>query len=264
MSDSIQLSNFNPTTTGGPVSFLCLPGELRNTIYEIVLLQSDLVDPWSRWGPQISTGLFRVTKTVHREASLLFYSQNRFDFVGCDTEKLSSFLRQIGTRNASSIRHIVIDFPEFLYLDPGDVTIEEESVSILGNILSSCTGLSTLRTALDSTSNMELRLDNLDHFKVATEALYLVNTHFRAIPSLTEIVLEVYEDGPSDCLRRRMESHGWVLSKNAFVEEEHWDIGLSDVDSDDYGYGYGYDNNSYGDDEYDIDNDSDFWRRAAD
>ncbi|SPJ74501.1 uncharacterized protein FTOL_04232 [Fusarium torulosum] len=223
MSDSIQPFNFNTMTIDGPTSFLCLPGELRNAIYEIILLQSEPIDPWLGCGSQVPAGLFRVSKTVHREATLLFYSQNRFDFARCDPEELASFLRQIGTRNASSIRHIIIDFPKFLYLDPGDVTIDGKSVSILGNILSSCTGLSTLRTSLYSTSNMEFRLDNLEHYGVATEALHLVNTHFKAIPSLAKIVLEVYEDGPSDYLRRRMESYGWILSKNTFVEEEEWD-----------------------------------------
>ncbi|KAG4276881.1 hypothetical protein FPRO04_14234 [Fusarium proliferatum] len=192
MSDSSQLSNFNPTATGGSVSFLSLPGELRNTIYEIILLQSEPIDPWLRYGLQVPTGLFCVSKTVHREASLLFYSQNRLDFGGRDPEKLASFLKQIGPRNAKSIQHIIIDFPEFLYLDPGDVTIEEKSLSILGSIMSSCTGLITLKTSLYSTSSMELRLDNLDHFNLATEALHLVDTHFRAMPSLSEIILEPY------------------------------------------------------------------------
>ncbi|CVL08903.1 uncharacterized protein FMAN_16264 [Fusarium mangiferae] len=262
MFDSSQLSNFNPTATGGSVSFLSLPGELRNTIYEIILLQSEPIDPWLRYGLQVTTELFYVSKTVHREASLLFYSQNRFDFGGRDPEKLASFLKQIGPRNANSIQHIVIDFPEFLYLDPGDVTIEEESLSILGSIVSSCTGLITLRTSLYSTSSMELRLDNLDHYNLATEALHLVDTHFRAMPSLLEIILEVYEDGPSDCLRKRMESYGWILSKNTAEEEEFWDSRFSDLDFgfDFDGYGYDYDD----DDDYDIDNDSDFWRRAAD
>ncbi|KAF5643416.1 Benzoylformate decarboxylase [Fusarium tjaetaba] len=253
-----------PMTTSGPVSFFGLSGELRNAIYKIILLQSEPVDPWLRCGLQVLTGLFRVSKTVHHEASLLFYSQNCFDFAGRDPETIASFLRQIGTRNASSIRHIIIDFPEFIHLDPGDITIDEESVEILGNILSSCTSLSTLRTSLHSTWNMEVRLDNLDHDSIATEALHLVNTHFRAIPSLPEIILEVYEDGTRDSLRRKMKSCGWVLSENPNEEEEYWDRRLSDIDSDDYGYGYDDDNNSYDDDDYDIDNDSDFWRRAAD
>lgn len=250
------------------MSFLRLPGELRNTIYEFILLHPEPIDPCFDCDSQVFVGLFRASKTVHREASLIFYGRNRFDFGGCDPEKLASFLRQIGPRNAGSIRHIVIDFPEFRYLDPGDIALDEESIRTLRNISSSCTSLGTLTTSLHSTHSMECRLDNLEHHKLATEALHLVDTQLRAIPSLPEIILEVSEDAPSDHLRNNMESYGWILSKKVFMEEEYPDRGLSDYGSDDYHHGYDYGvydgNDSYDDDDYDIDNDSDFWRRAAD
>lgn len=216
--------------------------------------------------PQLTTGLFRASKTVHHEATSLFYGQNRFDFTGTNSENLALFLKHIGSHNAACIRDIEIDFPNFLYLDPGNVTLDESSVSILANIQSSCANLRTLKTSLDSTDDMEYRLDYLEHFKVATEALKLVNTHFRAIPSIQEIILEVYEDGPGDHVRSKMKEYGWKLSTTANIEEEDWDRGLSDVD---FGRHHGSDFDDDGggddyDDEYDIDNDSDFWRRAAD
>ncbi|KAH7001023.1 hypothetical protein EDB80DRAFT_721339 [Ilyonectria destructans] len=221
MPDFVQPLNCNPTTTDAPASFLCLPSELRNTIYELILLRSEPIDPWAWYDLQeLTTGLLRASKAVHGEASSLFYSQNRFDFTGVDPEKLAWFLEQIGSHNAGCIRHIVIDFPEFLYPDPGDITIDESSVSILASIQSGCANLSTLTTSLYSTNAMELQLDNLDDYNAATEVLTLVDTRFRAISSLQEIILEVYEDGPSDHLRRRMESYGWTLSTTVYVEEE--------------------------------------------
>jgi len=122
--------------------------------------------------------------------------------------------------------------------------------------------LSTLTTSLYSTSTIELRLDALDNPKVVTEALKLVNTHFRAISSLQEIIVEVYKDGPSDHIRRKIESHGWTISITEYVEEEDFDRSFSDFEYDDYGYDSGGDDDD--NDTYDIDNDSDFWRRAAD
>ena len=107
---------------------------------------------------------------------------------------------------------------------------------------------------------MELRLDALDNPKVVIEALKLVNTHFRAISSLQEVIVEVYEDGPSDHIRRKMESHGWTISIAEYVEEDS-DRNFSDFGNDDYGYHRSRDDD---DDNYDFDNDSDFWRRAAD
>ena len=106
---------------------------------------------------------------------------------------------------------------------------------------------------------MELSLDALENPKVAGEALALVDTHFRAISSLQEIIVEVYEDGPGEHTRRVMKSHGWTVNVVDYVEED-FDRSFSDFE-DDYGCVDGGDDSD--DDCYDIDEDSDFWRRAA-
>ena len=103
----------------------------------------------------------------------------------------------------------------------------------------------------------------LPYLALVTEALKLVDIHFRVISSLQEIIVEVYEDGPSDHIRRKMESHGWTISIAEYVEEEDLDRNFSDFEDDDYGYDSGGDDGD-DDDNYDIDNDSDFWRRVAD
>jgi hypothetical protein len=76
----------------------------------------------------------------------------------------------------------------------------------------------------------------------------------RAISSLQEIIVEVYEDGPSADIRMKMESHGWTINVIEQVEEWDRDRSFSDFDDDDYRYDY----------DCDIDNDSNFWRRAGD
>jgi hypothetical protein len=233
-------------------------------IYELILLHQEPINPWVDYNRQqkLTPGLLRANKTVHGEASSLFYGQNCFDFTMTAPEEVVSFLEQIGSNNAGYIRHIFINFPKFLYLDSGDVTLEESSVSILAHIQSGCANLSTLTTSQHSTNAMELKLYNLDNHKVATEVLELVDTRFRAILPLQEIIVEVYGDGPSDHIRRRMKSHGWTISIIEYVEEEDWDRSFSDFDYDDYGYGDDSGGNDY--DDYDIDNDSDFWRRVGD
>ncbi|MCJ1473364.1 hypothetical protein MMC13_002015 [Lambiella insularis] len=245
--------------------FFSLSREIRDQIYKLVLLHQELIDPWVDCDRRhkLTLELLHVNKTIHRETSSLFYAQNRFDFTMGTPEDVASFLGQIGRINADYIRHICIGFPKFLYLDSGNVTLEDDSVGILANIQSSCANLSTLTTSLDSTNAMELRLDALDNPKVVTEVLKLVNTHFRAISSLLEITVEVCEDGPSDHIRRKMESHGWTISIAEYVEEEDFDRSFSDCGYDGYGYDSGGGDND-DDDDYDIDNDSDFWRRAAD
>jgi hypothetical protein len=219
-------------------NFFSLPSELRNQIYELVLLHQELIDPRVDYDPQqkLTPRLLRANKTVHREASSLFYGQNRFDFTMGTPEDVASFLGQIGRKNADYIRHICVDFPKFLYLYPGDVALEDDSVGILANLQSGCANLSTLTTSIYSTNAMELRLDALDSPKVVTEALKLVNTHFRAISSLQEIIIKVYEDSPSDHTRRKMESHGWTISTTEYVEEDDHDLSFSDFEDYDYGY----------------------------
>ncbi|KAI4199390.1 MAG: hypothetical protein LQ348_001890 [Seirophora lacunosa] len=241
-------------------NFFGLPREIRDQIYELVLLHQEPIDPWVDYNrPQkLNPELLRANMTVHREAGSTFYGQNRFDFTMGTPEDVASFLGQTGRNNANYIRHIHIDFSKFHHLDAGNVTLEDASVGILANIQSSCTNLSTLTTSRYSTFAMELRLDALDSPEVATEALKLADTHFRAFPSLHEIIVEVYEDGPSDHIRRETESHGWTISTTEYVEEEDFDRSFSDFGSDDYG------SDSGDDDDYDIDNDSDFWRRARD
>lgn len=81
-----------------------------------------------------------------------------------------------------------------------------------------CASLRTLETSLYSAKSMELRLDNLEHHKLVTEALELVNTHFRAVSSLQESILNVFEDGRGNCLRSK-KSCGWVLSTTEREEE---------------------------------------------
>jgi hypothetical protein len=241
-------------------NFLSLPSELRNNIYEqLLVLQEPIVRPtrpWSWYSPlrALHPELLLANKTVHREASSLLYAQNHFDLSMCTSEHVASFLDQIGRHNASHIRHICIDFPDFRDLGQPNVALKDDSVRILAKIQSDCTNLSTLTTSLDSTNAMELKLDALDSPRIAGEALALVDARFRAILSLEEVVVEVYEDGPSVDIRRKMEGYGWTINATERAEDSDFDRSFSD--GDDYGYDYS--------DDYDEVFDDDYWRRAGD
>jgi hypothetical protein len=91
-------------------------------------------------------------------------------------ENIALFLETIGRNNANCIRQVYINFSTFLYLDPGDIALEDDSIAILMSIQSSCTKLRTLTISLYSTYAMKLRLDVLDNPKIAIEALKLVDT----------------------------------------------------------------------------------------
>ncbi|KAJ5480517.1 hypothetical protein N7530_006026 [Penicillium desertorum] len=117
-----------------------------------------------------------------------------------------------------------------------------------------------LIAAPESTNTMENWVDSFDSPSICARALALIDARFRAISSLQEIVIEVYEEGPSTYIRKKMESHRWILKVVEPVEVEEWDVDRSWDDFEDDEYLYDNDD----DDDYDIDNDSDFWRRAAD
>ena len=71
--------------------------------------------------------------------------------------------------------------------------------------------MSTLTTSLDGTNTIARELDTLNSLQVVVEGLALVDARFRAIPSLQEIIVEVYEGGISVDIRKIMESHGWTI-----------------------------------------------------
>ncbi|KAI0809964.1 hypothetical protein GGR55DRAFT_647470 [Xylaria sp. FL0064] len=251
---------------GTPASFVGLPSELRNEIYELILWHQVPIDPWARSSSSLqqslTLGLFHVNRAVYREASSLFYSKNCFDLSDAIPGLVVSFLEEIGN-NATYIRHVIINFPDFINLCSGRVTLMADSEKILDTIQRRCTSLSSLKTPFYSTRNIELSLRDLDNHDAANEALELVDTQFKAIPSLREVILEADEVAPSDHVRQRMESYGWTIDPIQQVEEDSGES-LSPFDEDDYGYDHDGDSGDNDDDDYDIDNDSDFWRRAAD
>lgn len=205
-----------------PASFLCLSGELRNKIYEQVLVHHEKPIPLLTypWGWQSTTlgltpELLLANKTVHREASSLLYGQNRFNFAICTSEHVTCFFDQIGRNNANHIRHICIAFPNIRDLGRHDAALEDnDSVRILEKVQSDCTNLRTLTTSLYSTNAMVLELDALENPQIVVEAVALVDARFRVFSSLREVIVEVYEDGPSADVRKTMESHGWTIKCN--------------------------------------------------
>ncbi|KAI1271631.1 hypothetical protein F5Y07DRAFT_340280 [Xylaria sp. FL0933] len=251
---------------GTPASFVGLLSELRNEIYELILWHQEPINPWARsystLQQDLTLGLFYVNKAVYREASSLFYSKNCFDLFHTIAGLVVSFLEEIGN-NAAHIRHVIIDFPDFTKLWSGRVALMADSEKILDTIQRRCTSLSSLKSSFYSTRNMELSLCDLDSHDDANEVLELVDTRFKAIPSLREVILEADEVAPSDHIRQKMESYGWTIDPIQHVDEDSGES-LNSFDEDDYGYDH-YDNSGDNDDDdYDIDNDSDFWRRAAD
>ena len=77
---------------------------------------------------------------------------------------------------------------------------------------SDCAKLSTLTTSPYSTNTVVLNLDALTTPQVVTKALTLVDARLRAISSLQNIIVEMYEGGPSDHTIREVKSRGWIIN----------------------------------------------------
>ncbi|KAJ1326877.1 hypothetical protein MN608_08325 [Microdochium nivale] len=243
-------------------SLLDLPGEIRNDIYQLVLSRDEPLNVAGYssvfMGPQMSTALLRTNKQVHNEASAILYGQNTFDARG----KLVSFLDQIGRANAASIARLMISFPTIIRYLPGDIWyIDESDVGMLVQMQECCTSLHTLTAYIHFDMVTEDALSSLYDPAVARGILGLVDKRLRAISSLQHVIL-IIDEGPSEEFREEAEQLGWTVEikesehfeddwrdQDAWGEEEYWHSEMSD--------------DLYNDD-YDIEYDSDFWRRADD
>ncbi|KAF2270179.1 hypothetical protein CC78DRAFT_194405 [Lojkania enalia] len=165
----------------------------------------------------ICPALLRVSRQVHREAIPLLYSNNRFRFPqvitnSCRTDSahIAPFLGQIGSQ-ASLIQHICITFPSFEHPQPSTARIHEEHVENLELIRDTCTSIKTLELLVPP----DQRSYALSISQIATEAIDLLDTHFRAIASLKEINInfEVYpgEDLDND-ITKKLRDYGWAVT----------------------------------------------------
>lgn len=181
--------------------------------------------------PPFSSAILFTSKKVHSEGSRVLYSRNCFGLHGSQPETLTWFLDLIGTQNASFLRHISIDFPNFDSLHMGEVTLQKESVQALKLIQNKCTNINTLELSLESTTEMEYTIDARDSPRIAAEALALADSHFRAISSLEDVIVNVYYEAPSYDLREEMRGLGWKIEVTASKvpsedsDEEDWHDG---------------------------------------
>jgi hypothetical protein len=175
---------------------------------------------------------------VHREASPLLYASNCFEFIHLNlctpslarftqSAALGSFFTKIGHQNASFIRQICIDFPTISNYKPGSTTLQKDSVKTLELIRDKCTSIAELETTLRDTYLLETDTSPI----VVEAALERVDTHFKAILSLKEVIVHIHHhQDPSDDLKKKMHDFGWTtkVTKVDKVEEYESDYNPPD------------------------------------
>ena len=208
--------------------FFDLPPELRLQIYSELLVLPEptvfVVDfgPWvppprrrKRYG--LCPALLRINKKVYSEANAMLYSDNQFLFLdiitntssATDSTYLASFLDQIGSR-AAQFRHITIPCPTFEDLPSHRVRLDEADVENLKLVRDTCTNIKTIELYVSYTLITHL----CDYLPIAAEALHFLDTQFKNIPSLKEVVINFevnYDEDPSDNLTKTMHDYGWAV-----------------------------------------------------
>lgn len=216
--------------------------EIRLKIYSELLVLSEPIVFVADYGPSsprlfrserdgLSPVLLRINKRIHSEANTLLYSKNRFQFPkllistppATDSAHIAPFLHQIGSQ-ASHIRHICIPFPNFDYPQPDSAKLHKAHIKNLNLVRDTCTSIRTLELWVSPDCANYALSDS----PIAAEALDLLDTHFKNILSLKEIVVnfEVYpEQDPSDDLTKKMHDCGWTVKVTELPEKKwiSWD-----------------------------------------
>jgi hypothetical protein len=203
------------------MDFFSLPLKIRLKIYLELLVLLEPIVFVANYGPS-SPPLFRskrdglypallcINKQAHGEASPLLYSNNCFQFptLALSATDSAHILRQIGS-HASLIRHICIPFPTFGDYRHERARLHEAHIEHLALIRDNCTHIATLE--------LLLQLDRMSYAlsdsPFAAEALDLLNTQFKTIPSIKEIIVNFQVYGSEDLsdLTKKMRDRTWTV-----------------------------------------------------
>lgn len=173
-------------------------------------------------GDSLYPALLRINKQTHGEASPLLYSNNCFQFPNVCTwapspinsAHIAPFLHQIGSY-ASLVRHICIPFPTLGDYLHESTRLHEAHIENLELIRDTCTHIATLELLLQLDHMSYVFSDSL----FGTKALDLLNTQFKTISSLKEIIVNFQVYGSEDLsdLMKKMRDRTWTVEVTKFT-----------------------------------------------
>ncbi|KAK8080785.1 hypothetical protein PG997_008603 [Apiospora hydei] len=230
------------------MDFFRFPGEVRNMVYRALLVYPDnaILISYERqlsgsikltfydraFGRRnfLEPAVLRLNKQARLEASPVLYSQNHFDLRNVDEFNmakdrrceymLSFFASIIGRDNAGLIRHVTVQFPHVP--EHNGCILSASWLTERSNIprlLASDYGcVETVEMALGE--HGEVQGLGIDNAKEVDQGLALIDTQLRSMPSLKNIVANVFMkdymhyglvDFVTASLRDGMVSRGWTL-----------------------------------------------------
>ncbi len=238
------------------MGFLDVATEIRLQIYSELLVSSDPVEFIADFSSP-SPPLFRsrklglcpailgVCRKVYNEARPLLYSNNRFRFPGKvgstpsvpDQAHIAPFLNQIGSQ-VRLLHHICIPFPNFEDTKTERAELESVHIENLELIRRTCTNIKTFKLLVP--------YDYIyahDNWTITSEALELLDTRLKTMPSLEKVVVNLERQAASgeasDELTTKMSKIGWTVRVTRLKKR-----GWVTID-DEFFFAYKYDRDSY-------------------
>ena len=99
-----------------PCTFLALPGEIRNRIYQFALVTARPFAVQLQWSRPLDTALLRVNRQILDEASGIFYAENTFRFpealfVEAPILQQLQTLYRVSRSSLCMMRSVVLEIP---------------------------------------------------------------------------------------------------------------------------------------------------------
>lgn len=259
------------------LSFLDLPGEVRNLIYAYAFVQADPIKISDKWHG-LPLSLLRTNKTIHQESQSVLYGQNTFDFSDISDKRTAKFLDKIGQENAKWIENVHIAFPTIRQRE--DIEIESTSARVLDKLHDYCPKLNSITLGPEHNICGD-GLYKKSYFacpgEIHAQMLRLIAMRLCEFSLQLNVTLKLYTGRDCTHLGEYIDDYGWGISyvKHPF-DDGSGEVDLSDFVVD-YEPGYfepSFDEPDYSDDDfypseneyddgYGFVSDDDSWREAA-
>lgn len=191
-----------------PTDFFSLPGEIRNKIYEYLLVHEDGIVPWHK-GFGLSPNILATSKRTLHEARSILYGGNCFN-ISADPDKAEEFFNAIGLINVHHLRSIRIAFPirnnEENFKYDNEPVCEDPSLATMNIIIKLCVNVETVTFSLVSVELLECSLVK-DHGVILAK----VDSRLREIPALKDVIVEARRGGFAMAIRQEIEGLGWLM-----------------------------------------------------
>nr|POF17936.1 hypothetical protein CFP56_13347 [Quercus suber] len=202
------------------VSFLDIPGEVRNMIYELVLLHDEPLHCGYTWDrvqqKELGINLLLANKTVRHEAAPIFFGRNCFEVMELAPCAFDSVLCKIHPRLAHQIQHARTTFMIFCSEDHHrDFLLAD----VLDRIAGRCPNVRTITVLLEN--------DHRDRWwrypswgvRLFRDKLAAVNAALSRFTKLGKVIVEVPRDVLKDRMQRELQKYAWDLKIVEAVQE---------------------------------------------